>query len=228
MKPTPSALALSLLACLLTSLPAHAQDERAAERAARRQQMQMQQLQQQVSQAEAEKARLQQERDQAEKQAEKQAGERARALARASAAEKAALERARLLDEEKAALQQRIEALEQAAKAQQQEAAAALAAKDAELARTAAALQAQTGAREEWQQRFGQQVRLVTECSEKNERLVKLGAELLARWQGKGVMDALKQREPLLGLGDVQMFNLVQAYRDKTDNEKFVPRVERE
>jgi chromosome segregation ATPase len=186
--------------------------------------MQLQQLQQQVSQAEAEKARLQQERE----QADKQAGERARAVARASAGEKAALERARLLETEKAALQQRIEALEQAAQAQQQEAAAALAAKDAELARAAAALQAQTGARDEWQQRFAQQVRLVTECSEKNDRLVKLGAELLARWQGKGVMESLKQREPLLGLGDVQMFNLVQAYRDKTDNEKFVPRVERE
>ncbi|KPF47816.1 hypothetical protein IP87_00405 [beta proteobacterium AAP121] len=213
-----------MLAGLLAAGPAQAQDDRAAERAARRQQLQLQQLQQQVSQAEAEKARLQQ----AQEQAEKQAGERARAVARASAAEKAAVERTRLLEAEKATLQQRIEALEQAAVAQRQETAAALAAKDAELARTAAALQAQTGARQEWQQRFGQQVRLVTECSEKNDRLVKLGAELLARWQGKGVMEALRQREPVLGLGDVQMFNLVQAYRDKTDNEKFVPRAERE
>jgi hypothetical protein len=118
--------------------------------------------------------------------------------------------------------------LEQAALALRAEADAALAKKDAELAQAATAFRSQGGERDEWQQRFGEQARLVTTCTDKNERLVKLSAELLTRWQGKGVMDTLRQREPVLGLFDVQMFNLVQDYRDKTENEKFVPRLARE
>jgi hypothetical protein len=216
-------LALSLiLATLLT--PAMAQDDRAAERAARRQQQQLQQLQQQMTQAQAEKAKAEADRA----AAEKQLADRARVAARASAAERAAAERQKLLEAEKAQLLARVAELEQAALAQRAEAEAALARKEAELAQAAAAFRSQGGERDQWQQRFGEQVRLVTSCTDKNERLVKLSAELLSRWQDKGVMDALKQREPLLGLGDVQMFNLVQDYRDKTDNEKFVPRLGRE
>ena len=71
-----------------------------------------------------------------------------------------------------------------------------------------------------------QQARLVTECSSKNDRLVLLNAELLESWRGKGVFDALRQREPVLGLGAVQMFNRAQDYRDKAETERFIPRVE--
>lgn len=67
------------------------------------------------------------------------------------------------------------------------------------------------------------QVALVGECSAKNERLVRLSAELLDRYRNKGVGDVLSQRDPVLGLGDVQMFNLVQEYRDKAEAERFAP-----
>lgn len=211
--------------CLTAWLtPALAQDDRAAERTARRQQQQLQQLQQQMTQAQAEKARAETDRA----AAEKQLADRARAAARASAAERAAAERQQQLEAEKAQLQARVAELEQAAVAQRAETETALARKDAELAQAAASFRTQTGERDQWQQRFAEQVRLVTACTDKNERLVKLSAELLTRWQNKGVMDALKQREPVLGLSDVQMFNLVQDYRDKTDNEKFLPRAIRE
>lgn len=216
-----SSLRWLTLACLAAvALPGWAQQDRAAERAARRQQQQVQQLQQQVTQAQAEKQQIEQDRG----AMEKQLADRARAAARAGAAERAAAERVKALEAEKFQLQQRVADLEKAAQEQRGQADAALAAKDAELTAAAGALRTQSGEREQWQQRFGEQVRRVTECSEKNERLVRLGAELLARWQGKGVVEALRQREPVLGLGDVQMFNLVQDYRDKTENEKFVPR----
>ncbi|MBC7956230.1 MAG: hypothetical protein H7Y33_10220, partial [Cytophagales bacterium] len=65
------------------------------------------------------------------------------------------------------------------------------------------------------------------ECSAKNERLVKISAELLDRYRSKSVADVLSQRDPVLGLGDVQMFNLVQEYRDKADAERFSPSINR-
>lgn len=217
-------LALFLSLAALGLAPALAQDNRAAERAARRQQQQLQQLQQQMTQAQADKAKAEEGRA----AAEKQLADRARAAARASTAERAAAERQRQLQAEKAQLQARVAELEQAALALRAEAEAALVKKDGELARAASAFRSQGGERDQWQQRFGEQARLVTTCTDKNERLLKLSAELLTRWQDKGVLEALKQREPLLGLGDVQMFNLVQDYRDKTESKKFVPRLARE
>jgi len=53
--------------------------------------------------------------------------------------------------------------------------------------------------------------------------LVVLGAGLLQLYRDKGLREITRQQEPLLGLGDVQMFNLVQDYRDKTDAERFRP-----
>ena len=70
----------------------------------------------------------------------------------------------------------------------------------------------------EQQRKHDTQVAQLGECSAKNERLVKLSAELLDLYRNKGVGDVLNQRDPVLGLGDVQMFNLVQEYRDKAMN----------
>jgi hypothetical protein len=71
--------------------------------------------------------------------------------------------------------------------------------------------------------RYTEQTRLVAECSDKNDRLTRLSAELLDRYRSKGIWEAARQREPFLGLSDVQTFNLVQAYRDKADAERFAP-----
>jgi len=73
------------------------------------------------------------------------------------------------------------------------------------------------------QRRHDEQVAQIADCSNKNERLVKLSAELLERWRTKSVSDVMRQHEPLLGLGDVEMFNLVQEYRDKADAERYTP-----
>jgi chromosome segregation ATPase len=218
--------ARTLLGALLLTLcttGALAQQDRAAERAARRQQQQLQTLQEQVTQAQAEKTKIDQDRAAIAKQLQ----ERSQAAARASTAQRAAAAAMKALEADKEALTARVAELEKAADVQRQQADQALAAKDRQLAQAAKDLGAQVSDRDQWQQRFGEQARLVTECSNKNDRLVKLSAELLDRWQGKGVFDALRQREPVLGFNDVQIFNLVQDYRDKTDNERFVPRVQR-
>lgn len=215
---------LPLLALLCCS--ASAQQDRNAEKAARRQQQQQQQLQelqQQVSKAQAEKAKSEQDRAAAEKQLQA----RSQSAARAGAAQRAASERLKALEADKLQLAARVAELEKAAEDQRKANESALSGKDRELAQAALAFKAKEAEREEWQQRFGQQARLVTECSSKNDRLFQLNAELLERWRGKGVFDTLRQREPVLGLNDVQIFNLAQDYRDKAETERFLPRVER-
>ena len=39
----------------------------------------------------------------------------------------------------------------------------------------------------------------------------------------KGFVDVARQRDPLLGLGDVDMYNLVQDYHDRIGAEKLLP-----
>ena len=219
-----AALLLTLLCC-----SASAQQDRSAEKAARRQQQQQQQqqqqlqdLQQQVTQAQAAKAKSEQDRAAVEKQLR----DRSQLAARAGAAQRVAGERLKALEAEKLQLAARVAELEKTAEEQRKAAELALAGKGRELAQAAQAFKAKDADREDWQQRFGQQARLVTECSGKNDRLFKLNAELLELWRSKGVFDALRQREPVLGLNDVQMFNRAQDYRDKAETERFVPRVE--
>jgi chromosome segregation ATPase len=60
-------------------------------------------------------------------------------------------------------------------------------------------------------------------CEAKNEKLYAYGTELLAAYQRKGPLDALLQREPLLGLKQVEIDNVLQEYRDKLDFEKLPP-----
>jgi chromosome segregation ATPase len=214
-------------ACVLvaasTLLPALAQQDRNAERNARRQQLQLQQLQQQIQQEQAAKTKAETERADLAKQLKQgeQAVSRGRAAQREADAKFKAVETAR--DE----LAAKLAELEKTLEAQRKTAEAALAEKDRELALAANRQKAGQGAQSELQARFAAQVRLVTECSDKNDRLVKLGAELLDRYRRKGIVDAARQRDPVLGLGDVEMFNLVQEYRDKLGSEAFVPSVER-
>jgi hypothetical protein len=74
-----------------------------------------------------------------------------------------------------------------------------------------------------WNGRFDNEEKSLATCTEHNARLVEVGHELLVRVRQKGFLDIVKQEEPLLGLGDVEMFNLIQAYRDKIDAERLPP-----
>ena len=217
--------ATAALALALLCASAHAQQDRSAEKAARRaqqQQQQVQELQQQVSQAQAAKAKLEQDRAGLEKQLQ----ERAQLVSRASAAQRAAGDKLKALEADKQQLAARVAELERAAEDQRKAAELALAGKDRELEQAAQAGKRKDAERDDWQLRFGQQARMVTECSNKNERLLQVNAELLQRWRDKGLIDTLRQREPVLGLGAVHSFNLAQDYLDKAEAERFVPRID--
>lgn len=195
--------------------------DRAAERAARRAQQQIQALQQQLEQAEAAKVAAQKERD----DLKQRLATREQAEARAAATQRQSQQQAKELEAARDALSARVPDLERQLADQRQASVAVVATKDRELAAAARRQQDLEGERSAWQQRFVQQARLNTECMDRNERLVSLGGELLQRWQRKGVQEAMQQREPLLGFRDVEMFNLVQEYRDRLEGERFAPSV---
>jgi chromosome segregation ATPase len=208
--------ALLLTCALLAGLsgPAGAQQDRNAERNARRLQLQLQNLQQQLDEAQAARAKLDADNAAAQKALAAQKSEipRAQGALRKKSEELQASEAAR------AELASRVDALEKQLAEQKRSSDDALAAKDRTLAQALALHQKQEG---ELGARFEAQAGQLGECSDKNRRLVTLGAELLDRYRKKGFGEVLRQREPVLGLGDVEMFNLVQDYRDKLDAQRF-------
>lgn len=64
------------------------------------------------------------------------------------------------------------------------------------------------------------QVSLIDTCEVKNAKLFELNSEVLAKYRGKGILDALKEAEPFTGLADVEAENILQEYRDKLDDQK--------
>lgn len=60
-------------------------------------------------------------------------------------------------------------------------------------------------------------------CTLKNQELVKVGRELLMRYEGVTFGDMVLASEPLLGLRRVQIQNLLQDYGDKVLNQKVQP-----
>ncbi len=222
-------LALSL--ALICASAVHAQTgDKNAEKAARRAQLQMQNLQQQIQEAQAAKAKVESDKAALDKQLgdqSKQLSQLKSALPRATQSLKAAeAERARLAEsvaalEKQLAEQKTAAAAEAAAAATAATAAtAAMVAKDRELAQLTKARDEQLALA---QRRFDEQVVNVGECTTKNDRLIRLNAELLDRYRNKTTVEILKQREPALGFGDVQMFNLIQDYRDKAEAERYSP-----
>lgn len=197
--------------------------DRTAERNLRRMQLQVEQLQQQLQQAQAERGKLQTERDDLARQVQ---GREADSARRVAAASRAATTTQRALEAERDALQARLQQLETTLDGERTAATQAQAQRERERAEAAAQLARRDAALTELQGRFGEQVRMVTQCTERNERLVKLGSDLLNAYRGKGVGDALRQREPLLGLHDIELFTRAQETRDRIDAERFQPSVE--
>ncbi len=220
MTPTRALHRLPTLALVLalgsTALGAMAQSGDDAKKAARRAQLQMQQLQQKAQEAEAATAKMEGDKSALDKQLRDQTQQVARL---------------------KGALPKALESLK-ASEAARAELAASVATLEKQLAdqkashESALATAERSGKQRDAQQAVLQrqhdaQVAQVSECSAKNQRLVRLSADLLDRYRNKSVSDVMKQRDPVLGLGDVQMFNLVQEYRDKADAEAFSPSTNR-
>lgn len=60
----------------------------------------------------------------------------------------------------------------------------------------------------------------VAACEGKNLKLYEYGDELMQRYRDKGVFDSLRQAEPLTGLKQAQIDNLLGEYRDKLDAQR--------
>jgi len=205
------ARALALGLCAWLPLAAAAQD-RSGDRAARRAQLQMQALQQQLQAAQSAQARAETDKADADR---KLAGHE-KDLSQAQASARRAAEALKAADAERAQLKARLDSLEKQSADDRRQADAALAGRSAELdalARARDARQAQL------QARFDDERRQLGACSARNERLVALGGELV----NKGLAEVLRQRDPVLGLGDVQIFNYVQDARERLEAERIAP-----
>lgn len=213
-------LSVALCASLLVVPAAAQQADKNAERAARRAQLQVQAAQQQLQEVQAAKTKLEADKAAADKlltQQTEQAGRARGQLQKASADLKAA-EAARLQ------LVAAVASLEKQLAEQKRLSEEASVKQGRELAQLTQQRAEQLAL---LQRKHDDQVTLVGECTAKNTRLVKLSAELVDRWRTKSVSDVIKQRDVVLGLTDVQTFNLVQDYRDKAEAERFSPSTNR-
>ncbi|MDL2338320.1 MAG: hypothetical protein QFE16_10800 [Pseudomonadota bacterium] len=198
----------------LMPLVASAEADKAADKAARRLQLQMQNLQQQVQEAQAAKTKV--EADKAE--VDKQLIEQAQQVTRLKGALRKAADSLKVSEAGRVQALATVASLEKQMAEQQRSHEDVLAQKARELVQFTRLRDDQQA---QLQRRHDDQVTLVGECTVKNDKLIHLSVELVDRYRGKTVGDVVKQREPLLGLGDIEMFNLVQDYRDKADAERF-------
>ncbi|MFM9915808.1 MAG: hypothetical protein ACKVOX_08375 [Rhizobacter sp.] len=188
--------------------------DKGADKALRRLQLQMQGLQQQVQDAQAAKTKV--EADKAV--VDKQLLEQAQQVARLKGALRKANDSLKASEAARVELTATVASLEKQMAEQKRSFEETLAQKARELVQYTKVRDEQQA---QLQRRHDDQVTLVGECTVKNDKLIHLGVELIDRYRGKTVADVLSQREPVLGIGDVQMFNLVQDYRDRADAERF-------
>lgn len=188
--------------------------DKGPDKAVRRLQLQMQSLQQQVQEAQAAKTKVE-----ADKAAvDQQLLEQAKQVSRLKVALRKANDSLKASEAARVELTATVAALEKQMAEQKRSFEEAQALKARELVQYTRVRDEQQA---QLQRRHDDQVALVGECTAKNDKLIRLGVELIDRYRGKTVADVLSQREPVLGIGDVQMFNLVQDYRDRADAERF-------
>jgi len=94
---------------------------------------------------------------------------------------------------------------------QQQETTKRLGAREAELKQTQKDLQSSTTAN--------------ASCEAKNLKLYEYSTELVQQYHKKGVWSALAQKEPVFGIKEVGVENVVQEYQEKLASEKLSPAV---
>lgn len=58
-------------------------------------------------------------------------------------------------------------------------------------------------------------------CEKRNADLYQVSVDMMNRYQSKGVVDALLQKEPFTGIEKVRVDNVMQDYRDKAADARF-------
>lgn len=72
-----------------------------------------------------------------------------------------------------------------------------------------------------YQEDLARQNREIVACEAKNAKLYDLNVEILDRYRTKSVAEVLAREERITGLKNVEVFNVVQEYRDKLDAQRI-------
>jgi chromosome segregation ATPase len=214
----PQFLAAALAACLLlmASLEAAAQakpDQNRDRETIRRLQQQLSKAQQETVAVRGEKEALEKQLAAQKDEVEKQRAElpRAQAAAGRERKEKLAAEaeleklRAQLAERDKTLAEARARGEELAAK--ERNALAVIAERDRGL--------------KAYQADLARQNREIVACEARNAQLYGLNVEILDRYRTKTVAEVLAREERITGLKNVEVFNVVQEYRDKLDAQRI-------
>lgn len=208
-------VALLMLIALACTAPIVAQASEADDTIARAKEM-LRRTQQALQQAQSDNAELQREKSDADQKLLLQQQAAIHQLASARSGSQA--------------LQQALQAQLQAAQGTQadlqrklNEAAARLVAQSNAQAETARQLAARDAELAQATQALAQSRTSDASCEDKNLKLYGYADEVLQRYQKKGVWAALSQKEPVLGLKEVDVENVVQEYRLKFNSEKVKP-----
>lgn len=192
------------LAGLLLATPVLAQNKPTREQEQlRRMRVQMQQLQQ--------------ERDTAVQEATKLRAEMEKSVDALQARESAASKRAASAGAELTSVKTEREALAR----RLSEAEAQVAALTARAERGEAQFRARDEEAVQLQASFAREQVAHKQCVANNLALYQYGTELLDLYQGKGVWTALTQREPVTGITQVRIENVLEEYRDKLAAERL-------
>jgi len=196
------------LSAALVVLPAIAADKPGKDQGPTRK------LQQQLRASEQEKVQLAQQKAEVETQLKDSQEKAADGLRRADAA----TSRNVRLSKELEAVKAEKDALTAASKAEQE----ALAAKLAETERKLAELRlAYSTEKQQLQAAFARQRTALAGCWERNDRMYKLGNELLESYEQKSCFSSMLQAEPFTGLRRAQIEKMVEEDREKFDKDQL-------
>lgn len=214
-KPGWVAVPLAVLLCLGMLSPAHAADKKNREREAlRRMQQQLSQVKGQLGTLEQEKAKLVEDLDKVQASSKAAESEAARLQGEVKASKRQQISVAReltLVKEKLATTEQRLSETQQT-----------LTETTAKLTETTRALQ-----QSDAEKRNLETVRVRNEgdlasCERKNVALYQVGRSLMDRFEHKTCGEILAQKDPFTGLKRVETENLLEEYRDKLDEQKWI------
>ena len=214
-KPGWLAMTLAVLLCLGMLSPTHAADKKSREREAlRRMQQQLSQVKGQVGTLEQEKAKLLEDLNKVQASSEAVESEAARLQGEVKASKRQQLS----VTKELTLLKERLATTEQRLSETQK----TLTETTAKLTETTRTLQ-QT----DTEKRNLEAVKVrnegdLTSCERKNVALYQVGRSLMDRFERKTCGEILAQKDPFTGLKRVETENLLEGYRDKLDEQKWI------
>ena len=203
---------LILVVAATAAAPAWAASESREKQMLRRMQQQVQQLDQARAQSEQEKAAAMADKETVERELEKlHSGEAT--IRRQLASERAARHRA---ESDLKALQVEGDALKARLAATEKQLADSVA-----LQRVTAQTLAQAVSTEKQTEgKLASKAQDLRACQTHNGRLYAISREMMVKYQDKSCLDALAQTEPFTGLKQVEVENLLEAWRDQLDRER--------